>query len=324
MARGVTLVWRTDVHLADNPPQSRTDDWTTTLLDKLDQVGKIAKKVEAQAVLDGGDLFHVKSPSRNSHEMVGRVADVQTSYPCPIYGCVGNHDVKYGSLEFLEESPLGVLFGTGGMRRLYDEHEAVFTNKGVTVRVVGIPYHGTTYDMERFQQIKKGDEDYLVVVAHVLASHDGSMFENEDIVSYNKDLLNTDADVYCFGHWHKNQGIDEIDGKYFVNIGSLSRGSLNQDDLNRTPACAVLNFTKDEIKIIPIPLKVADAADVFNIEKKIQAESRELSMDAFVDSLKTTLVTREGDSLMDHIRDLPNVADEVREKALYYLEQAAK
>ena len=324
MGKGVTFVWRTDVHLADTPPQSRTDNWTETLLGKLQQVGDLAKKVKAEAVLDGGDLFHLKSPSRNSHEMVGKVASVQASYPCPVYGCVGNHDVKYGSLDFLDESPLGVLFGTGSIRRLYNQHEAIFEKDGVKVRVIGIPYHGTTYEMERFQQIQRGDEDYLVAVAHVLASHDGgTMFESEDVLSY-KSLQNTAPDVWCFGHWHKNQGVEVINGKHFVNIGSLSRGSLNQDDVNRTPSCAVLNFTKEEIKVIPIPLKVEAAADVFNIERKMRAEAKEVNMEAFVDSLKETLVTREGDSLMEHIRELPNVASEIKEKAMYYLEQAAK
>ena len=324
MAQGVTLVWRTDVHLADTPPQSRTDDWTETLLGKLLQVGQVAKKTKADAVIDGGDLFHLKSPSRNSHEMVGRVASVQAGYPCPTYGCVGNHDVKYGSLEYLDESPLGVLFGTGSIRRLYNQHEVVFEKKGVKVRVVGIPYHATAYEMERFHQIQRGDEDYLVAVAHVLASHDGgTMFESEDVISY-KSLLNTAPDVYLFGHWHKNQGVEVIGDKHFINIGSLSRGSLNQDDVNRTPSCAVLNFTKEEIKITPIPLKVEPASEVFNIERKVRAEAKEINMEAFVDSLKDTLVTKKGDSLMEHIREFPNVDSQVKEKAMYYLEQAAK
>ena len=324
MAKGVTLVWRSDVHLADTPPQSRTDNWTETLLGKLQQVGDIAKKTKANAVIDGGDLFHLKSPSRNSHEMVGRVASVHEAYPCPTYGCVGNHDVKYGNLENLDESPLGVLFSAGSIRRLYNQHEAVFKGGGIKVRVVGIPYHGTNYDMERFQQIQRGDEDYLVAVAHVLASPGGgSMFEGEDIVSYNE-IQNTAPDVWCFGHWHKSQGVDVLGTTHFVNLGSLSRGALNQDDVNRTPSCAVMHFTKEGINIIPTPLKVEPASEVFNIERKMRAEAKEINMEAFVDSLKDTLITREGDSLMEQVRELPNVAQEVKEKAMYYLEQAAK
>jgi hypothetical protein len=194
----VTLIWRTDVHLADDPPQSRTDDWTTSILDKVSQIGQIAKDTEATAVLDGGDFFHVKSPSRNSHNLVGLAAAVHAGYPCPVYSTIGNHDVKYGNSDFLNEAPLGTLFSTGVFRRLYDQYEAVFTEGVVKVRVVGIPYHGTKYDMNRFTGIVKGDEDFLVVIAHVLAnSKGGTLFEAEDVVSYS-DLVNLDPDVWCF------------------------------------------------------------------------------------------------------------------------------
>lgn len=194
----ITLVWRTDVHMADMPPQSRTDDWAATILGKLNQVGDIARDVKANAVLDGGDFFHVKSPTRNSHEMVRRVTEVHAAYPCPVYANVGNHDVKYGSMEYLSESPLAVLFESGVFKRCYDQHEAVFVQDGVKVRVVGIPYHGTKYDMNRFTSLVRQDEDRLVVMVHCLASaKGGTMFEAEDVIGYNQ-LANLGPDVWCF------------------------------------------------------------------------------------------------------------------------------
>jgi hypothetical protein len=194
----ITLVWRTDVHLSDNPPSSRKDDWTSTVLDKLRQVGVVAAKVQAAAVLDGGDFFHVKSPSRNTHDLIRRTAEVHAAYPCPVYANVGNHDCVYGDYGYLDQQPLGVLFSTGVFRRLYDEHEAVFVQDGFKVRVVGVPYHGTQYDLDRFRRIRKGDEDVLVCVAHVLASaRGGSMFEGEDILSYDA-LPAFEPDLFCF------------------------------------------------------------------------------------------------------------------------------
>lgn len=192
----ITLVWRTDVHLADKAPQSRTDDWASTVLGKLRQVGEIAREVKAQAVLDGGDFFHIKTPSRTTHELIQRVAAVHAEYPCPVYALRnGNHDVKFGDGSYLAEAPLGVLFQTGVFRML-DDH--VFTQGDYQVRVVGVPYHGTTYDMNRLTTITKGDEDCLVVAAHLLASQaGGEMFGGEDIVRY-ADLLGLDPDVWCF------------------------------------------------------------------------------------------------------------------------------
>jgi DNA repair exonuclease SbcCD nuclease subunit len=350
----VKLIWRSDVHVSDNPPVSRTDDWNETLMGKLTQVGEIAREVGAAAVLDGGDFFHVKSPGRNAHRTIQRVAQVHNGYPCPVYGNIGNHDCKYGDYEHLPEQPLGVLFETGVFKRCYDEHEVYIywrnNNAAVTgegqpipwgppkvdysttfpvshlegtpvVRVVGIPYHGTEYDWDRFTCIKKGDEDYLVVMAHVLASKEGgSMFEGEDIIQYAA-LKDLDPDVWCFGHWHKNQGVTEIaKGKWVVNIGSLSRGALSQDEVARIPAVAVLKFDALGVEIEQRPLKVAPPEEVFDLVGRTRREAKDMTMGAFVDSIKETLSEDARKPVEDTIRDM-SLPSEVKERALLKWEE---
>lgn len=352
----VNLVWRSDVHLADTPPQSRLDDWAATLLGKLTQVGEIARSTGAHAVLDGGDLFHIKSPSRTSHEMVQRVAEVHHKYPCPTLGNVGNHDVKYGDLRFLSEAALGVLFSSGVIRPCYGGLEfylgPVLTGSNRVklypydrnpgsggwldgnpfsldkrqipiVRVVGIPYHGTSYDMNRFTTLTKGDEDYLVVMAHCLASEKGgTMFEAEDIIRYS-DLANLDPDVWCFGHWHKDQGIREIaPGKWVVNVGSLSRGSISQDDVNRTPTCATLSFTMQKVTLEKVPLVVTPANEIFDLVGAVRQSARQMSVDTLVESLKGLSGVRQEGSLLEDVRNLPEVLPPVKERAIAYLEKA--
>lgn len=318
----IRLVWRTDVHLSDTPPSSRRDDWTSTVLDKLRQVGEVARKVKADAVIDGGDFFHVKSPSRNSHELIRRTAEVHAAYPCPVYANVGNHDCVYGDYAYLDQQPLGVLFATGVFRRLYDGHEAVFTRDGFTVRVVGVPYHGTQYDLDRFRRIRKGDEDVLVCVAHVLASaRGGSMFEGEDIVAYDA-LAAFEPDVFAFGHWHKDQGVEVVGGKTIVNVGSLTRGSLSQDEVERRPACAVMSFVPGQPpQVQVVRLRVAPAADVFDVAGRARAEARASTVDAFAESVRARLASERGRDVAEVVAGL-DVPDRVRERVLLYLERA--
>ncbi len=324
----ITLVWRTDVHLAVKSPRSRTDDWTETVLGKLRQVGEIAREVGAEAVIDGGDFFHIKTPSRTTHELIQQVAALHAEYPCPVYSVRnGNHDVKYGDGAFLNEAPLGVLFSTGVFKMLDEDEGTTFrfvANNDdctvTTVRVVGLPYHGKSYDMNRLTTIVKGEEDYLVVAAHLLASKaGGEMFGGEDIVRYS-DLVNLDPDVWCFGHWHKNQGVTKAGGKHIVNIGSLTRGALNEDDVARIPEVVIMRFGGHKgISIERRELDVQPASEVFDIEGRTRQEATTMAVDAFVDSVKATLTQQNRKPLLDEVREM-DLPDPVKERTVLYLE----
>lgn len=322
----IVLVWRTDVHFSNKTPISRMDDWEETIYRKLHEVSEIAREVRAVGVLDGGDFFHYKSPFRTQHKQIFEITKIHQNYPCPIFGNVGNHDCIYGDYNYLYQQPLGVLFETGVFQRLYDEHEHTFVDpvEGIKVRVVGIPYHGVNYDMGRFHAVKKGDEDYLVVMAHVLASPTGqtSMFGSEDILPYQK-VDEFEGDVYLFGHWHKNQGITQREnGKWIVNIGSLSRGSLSQDNIERIPACAILEFTKAGIQIKERPLSVDPASAVFNIKGRIREKAQESAVDEFVENMDR--IMGYGDvttTVMDLIQASP-VPESVKQRAILIWEKS--
>jgi len=324
----IKLLWRTDVHDSDQTPSSRTDHWPDTVGGKLREIGEIAKDRGCTGVLDGGDFFNNKFPVRNSHKMVTRVAQLHEHYPCPVYGNVGNHDCRQSLIEHLDEGPLGVLFSAGIFKRCYDEHEAVFTDYARKVRVVGIPYHGPFYDMDRFK-IEKKDEDYLVCMAHVLASPSGgTMFKSEDIVKYDQLLeLAPDVDVWLFGHWHKDQGITEIaDNKWVVNIGSLTRGTLAQDDIERHPSVACMTFGRNgaggKIEIEKVPLTIQPAASVFDFTKRTKEEAREMVVDAFVESVQKDLQGKSNKPFKEMVGDMKNVPHKVRERALEFIEIA--
>lgn len=337
---GTKILWRTDVHMSDTSPLSRLDNWTDTVLDKLEQVGNLARKHGVGLVLDGGDFFHVKSPGRNSHETVRRVADLHKRYPCPTYANIGNHDCVYGDYSYLDQQPLGVLFSSHVFERCYDQYEVYVKGASVypyckgwikgdpfedtgtdpVVRVVGVPYHGTTYDMDRFAQIKKGKEDVLVCHAHMLASPSGgSMFESEDIIRY-QDLLQYDPDVFCFGHWHKDQGIIRLGSKTIVNVGSLTRGSLSQDDIKRTPSVALIDCDEIGIHADKIPLVVQPPEKVFDLEARERSILRSNTIDTFVENVKQRIVSDAGKDLNEILSGM-DVPSRVKEKVLMYLEQ---
>lgn len=318
----IKLLFRTDVHVSDHTPISRRDQWADTVCDKLEQFGQLLRENGCDAAFDNGDFFNDKTPIRTSHEIVTRVARIHQGYPCPTYANVGNHDCRHANILFLDESPLGSLFETGIFRRCFNEDEAVFMKDGVSVRVVGIPYHGRSYDLERFK-IKKGDEDYLVVMAHVLASPtQTTMFDQEDVIRY--DVLPTlapDVDVWYFGHWHKDQGVERVGKSLVVNTGSFTRGSLVEDNIERVPKAILMEFGA-EARVVEIPLNVAPAEEVFDLERKVREEIQGLSMTLFTESLKSALTESSGESLEKQISDAKGVMPRVKDKAREYLDRA--
>lgn len=315
----INFVWRTDVHMSDHKPSSRLDDWDEMVLEKLGQVRDIAYAENAVAILDGGDFFHVKSPTRNSHKLIIKTSEHHRDYKIPVYCCPGNHDSVYGDYKFLPQQPLGVLYATGIFKRLYNEHDVVFEKDGLKVRVVGVPYPGPSYDKSLFQHIKKGDEDVLICVAHILASpQGGTMFEGEDIVKYD-DLVDLDPDVFCFGHWHKNQGIVSVGGKTIINTGSLTRGSLSEDEIKRIPCCVAIRCSKDGVECEQRPLKVKPPEEVFDIVGRKRQVDRQMELDAFVNKLQDGLNTTTEQTMDNTIENL-DISNEVRELVKHYLE----
>jgi DNA repair exonuclease SbcCD nuclease subunit len=351
------FIWRTDVHFSDETPRRRKDNWTQTVAEKLKWIGQYAKEIDAKAVIDGGDFFDVKTPSKNSHQLIRQTISIHQDYHCPIYSVFGNHDAKHANIDFLEEQPLGVLYQSKIFQPLLfakphdlinqskqkhsffeNSHEAVFEENGIKVRWVAIPYHGKVYDLEWINRIEKKDEDYLFVAAHLLASSKykikGSMFGSEDIIGY--DFLKQHqghVDAWFFGHWHEDQGILNLDEdqenatrpRYVVNIGSLTRGSLAMKDLTneheRLPAIAVVHVDQNGFHIEKKILDIAKRRDeVFKVEE-LTFESRVKDETKKINHLLSDLSNQQEYTLEQMISEIEIEEEEVAHRLRHYIEQ---
>jgi len=310
--------------MGDRTPRRRTGVWSEDVIKKLKWVGRKAKDLKADVVLDGGDFFDVKSPTKNSHDLVRKSCDAHSEYPCPVHVLVGNHDVKYGNIEYLPEQPLGVMFASKVFQQFGDEKEIILEGDGVKVRIVGIPYHGVEYDFDRLSNLTKKDEDYLLVACHLLARRGkiGSMFEGEDIIGY--DFLNSipQVDGWFFGHWHKDQGIKKLkNGATVVNVGSLTRGSLHLDDLDRNPCIVEVELTAEEgITFTRHNVPVRPSESVFKIEEAVREREDSDRMLEIVEKMKTVASESGGGlNLMGRVNEMP-LPNEVKEQVIFYLE----
>jgi len=318
----LAFIFRTDVHVSDRSPVSWKGDYPAEIWSNLVQVGQLAKDHAAVAVLDGGDYFHVKAATRNPHSLVEKTARIHAEYPCPTYSIEGNHDLAYNNLDSVVRQPIGVLYAAGVFRHLREE---VFEGEGLRVRVVGMPYSPfrTLADLQAIR--KQPGDTHLIVLVHQLAGADPPPnvedFFNEPVFRY-EDLLSDDGpDVWCFGHWHKDQGIVDLDGKLFVNQGALSRGSLVRENIERTPKAALLLVTPEGVTVQPLPMKVAPPEEVYDFDRKERNERETVEIDQFITKLQANAEFSPEATIEANLASL-DFARDVRDLALEYLERA--
>src|SRR5262245_28155861 len=218
----LTFVYRTDVHASEHAPESWRGDYAAEIWSNLEQIGELARSSGARAVLDGGDFFHVKAPTQNSHRLVAKVAALHQAYPCPVYCIEGNHDIKHNNLETLSDQPLGVLYNARVFQHLRDER---FADDDLEVRIVGVPY-SPFRTLEDLQGIRKRGSETLIAIVHALAGENPPAtveeFFGEPVFKYDQLVVDGGPDCWCFGHWHQDQGIVRVRDRWFVNLGAVS------------------------------------------------------------------------------------------------------
>lgn len=318
----VGFIYRTDVHVSDKNPASWKGDYSAEVFDNLTQIGVLAKNHGAAAVLDGGDYFHTKSPGRNSHSLVEQTARIHQAYPCPVWCVEGNHDITNNDLASIERQPLGVLYAAGVFGQL---REQVFEDGDIRVRVVGVPYspHRTLDELRAIR--KQPGDTHLIAIVHALAGRNPppsvQEFFGEPVFNYEDLSLDGGPDCWAWGHWHKDQGVEVVKGRPFVNLGAVSRGALVKENLSRNPKVAFMEIDGKGLRVTPMLLQVADAADVFDLERKERHDKEGKEIEAFVTRLHEQTALDPSASVEDTIASL-GFARDVQSTALEYIARA--
>ncbi len=324
----VNIATAADFHFSDNSPSSRKDDYTESLFEKLDQIFNLCVKIKASFLLIPGDLFHVKTASKNSHRLTQRLIRVFKRFytnNCRILGIPGNHDLSFSSIESLEKQPLGTL-AEAGVIELLSREETLWSKpeicaevEGLRLRFVGTAFGEISENSLETVNFEKKNEDFLICMAHVFAGPLRVNFFGNMTLGY-RDMLEFGPDIFIFGHMHKDQSIQQINEKYFVNVGAVARGSIAEDDVKRKPKIGVIQLGRDKTKATAVALKVKPASEVFDLEAKEHEDQRSKEISTFIEML-----AKESEAESEDISgrlDASSFEDEIKERALIYLEQA--
>ena len=297
-----------DVHLADRPPSVRRESYRDDILNKLEWIINRANEEDVNAVLQLGDLFHVKSPSRNSHYLVQATADIFGNSKSPVRIVAGNHDLVMDRVEDINKQPLGSV----------SLHPNVTLVNGLDpdFPIYGIPYFdlsGQALDYWASKYHAEAGPD----VAPTIITHN-SLFPEAQSPIYNYVSYESWAAAFqnpytLYGHIH-TQVVGgphfKVGSSWFVNEGSISRGSLHESSLTRKPTVAIFDSDKDTpFTSIPIPYR--PASEVFNLEVVEVLKNRQTTVDTFLESLGSSdlqYLTIEG--ILDNARQTSTLPKE--------------
>jgi DNA repair exonuclease SbcCD nuclease subunit len=323
----IRLLTSSDEHQADISPGFRKDNYRDSILAKLHWQGQIAAKFSANAVLRGGDLFHVKAANKNTFATTNRIVRIHREYHCPTYSVSGNHDMSNNDPDTLDRQPLGLLFSSNVIRPLRDE---TFTDGSMRVRVVGVDYKSDLADEGLREMVKKRPGDtYTIAFVHALASMAPEeriqSFFHERVFDYRDLVFDGCPDVYVFGHYHKDQGIVRHLGIQFVNLGAVSRGALTFENVERKPKVGLIKCNSQGIFVEEHVVPHADASEVFDFERKKKLELEFRDMREFVSKFRASADVMDSKSIAERVAafqrsseyalDLRNLLREVMENA---------
>lgn len=320
------LLYFTDPHQADHPPASRKDDYREAIFSKLDQIGRLIRKLQINVAICGGDWFHIKAATRNSHYLVRRMIDVVKSWTIPVVTVAGSHDFPWNQVEKLEKQPLGVMMSAEAVQLLdwWTDREWIGPIVGSPprplVRIIGFNDDGKA-SLDEFAKIKKEGEEFLIAVAHHAASVDQDASKFFEAFCYD-DLVDFAPDIWCFGHWHIDQGIVSLKSKagkdkFFVSPGAVSRGAYNNENIDRIPKVVAIELNGG-IRFTPVALNAGTIAEVFDVEKLEKLKKKSLELSKFVEEL-SIVDNRDSSEDLERTINGYKLSEAVRSMTEFYL-----
>lgn len=302
-----------DVHIATRSPRSRKDNFYEAILAKLSQIGEIARKKNVHFVSIAGDLFHYKSPSDNTFQCVNDLADIFRSYKCPILTIPGNHDLLYDNYEYINRQPYGTLIRTGAIVNVLESPMVLSDENNFKATVRGFNYDRLG-DVNNY--VCSETEGFTIGLLHVGASPEGGSFFGIKLLAFKEIAAASKLNVFHIGHLHQQYGVVQVDGKWFISTGSVSRGTSHYENIVKMPCVAYVEFDGSYFKPWIVRLKVRPAADIFDLTQLSQEKKVETEFKVF-DALEKASVSTDP---IKAVLDSMELSDTVRELVTYYLE----
>jgi len=310
------FLYFTDTHIKGVNPKNRKDDYYNTLKLKFREIQNICEENQIDYIIHGGDWFDRPDISP---AVVRDFAIIIRGFKQKIYTIAGNHDIFGQNPETIKRTMLGLLEGIGLVKLIGYDDEVILEKDGIRVQLTGKPFN-FDIDGENFRKYycvkKRRDVDYAVNIVH------GMLLDKPFIEGLRytliSDIVDTEADITLAGHYHSGFPTKVINGKYFINPGSLVRVTNSLNEISRRPKVTLIKIDNG-IFIQDIELKSALPGDeVLDRAQLESSQDRMLKLHNFYNSLSKSTQYNKIDlnKIIYDIASDQNVQEEVKNEAV--------
>lgn len=315
------LLYFTDSHIRGTSPKNRKDDFFQTLITKMEEIVKISVDEEVDYIFHGGDLFDRPDISIS---VVGTFAKILTKVKAPIYMISGNHDIFGHNPKTLNRTMLGLLSNIG-IVNLVNDKKVILSKEDISIEVSGAPYiYGNDELVNKGRYIvteKNKNVDYQIHMTH------GFLVDKPFLKTVNHTLINeildTKADITLGGHYHLGFKSQIIDGKHFLNPGSIVRIANTLIEIKRRPKVLIIDL-KEGISVKEVYLKSAlPGEDVLDRSEMERHKFKSYKINEFREIIEGSSNFNRVDiyELLMEISINENLPENIREEAIRRVEK---
>lgn len=302
-------------------PRSRTDDFQSAILAKLDEVNEIARRHGARLILHLGDVFQTPTVADG---VLGALIRVIRRAPCPYLVLPGNHDLPAHNPENLRFSSLGVLEAAGLVHILRTSDEPwVETEGDFEVAITGREFFP---DLDR----RPWRQDYLrprsghwhLHCVHGMAVPQPLPFGAPHTLVGDV-LAEMEYDLLLTGHWHFPFEVVTTDAgtgrRAAINPGALARYTADPRDMARMPQVLIIEVTQNNLTWTYEPITSArPGEEVLTRAHLDEAHFKEARLAEFLAGVEGSGAAQAPDleTILADIAAREGVPQEVRDEAL--------